>query len=137
MGRPDLLLALDDDLDVQREPTTSLAPGLDRRGVNDDARLVVRGAAAVEAGAVIGRTLSLDRLEGCTRPGLLVARGLDVVVGIQQQGRFPGCLEDLPVDVRVRPLHLEQLNIREASLTKEARGRLGARPDLRRVEPGE
>jgi hypothetical protein len=50
--------------------------------VGHDAGFVVRGAAAVETPVL------LDSGEGCSLPQTLVARRLDVVVRVEQDGRF-------------------------------------------------
>ena len=88
-------------------------PGVDRGGVHDDARLVVGGAAPVEAAVALGR------LEGRRSSSALVARGLHVVVRVEQQRRLARRLQDLAVDVGVRALELEQLHVLEAALLEQ------------------
>jgi hypothetical protein len=86
MGGADLLLALDDQLQVHGRPLAALEPGAQGAGEDDDAGLVVDDAAPVEPP---GLALSIDtrRLEGRASPMALAARGLDVVVGVEEQRR--------------------------------------------------
>jgi hypothetical protein len=80
-GRAGLLLALDE----QRDPDRRAAVERAQRGeVGHDARLVVGGAARVEA------TVALGGLERRRRPQLVAAGRLDVVVGVEQHGRRGG-----------------------------------------------
>ncbi len=78
--RADLLLALDEHRHPDGE-VADLQEGAQRAEVGHDARLVVGRAAAVETAVALGR---LERV-GLPRAG--VARGLDVVVRVQQDGR--------------------------------------------------
>jgi hypothetical protein len=68
--RADLLLALDDELDVDRQLALGPEQRLDGGEVGDDARLVVDHAAAVEAAV-----LAHGRLEGRRLPVRLAAGG--------------------------------------------------------------
>ena len=101
-----LLGALDDHLEVDGHV---VAEGAQRGEVRHDVALAVGGAPAVPA-AVDGR----EAKRRCA-PGVVVQRGLHVVVGVQQHGR------GVPVGARPRPDHrtapvghLDEPDVREA-----------------------
>src|SRR5690606_13190845 len=99
MTGADLFLTLDHDLDADRGTTTE---GADCAQMHDDAGLVVTRPAPVEAAA---------SLEGFERPGVplfLRAGWLDVVVGVEQNGRCSFGSRDLTEDRGVGALELEK-----------------------------
>ena len=109
VGAADLLLALDDDLHVDRHlagavPAEEAADGLE---VAEDLALVVAGAPAEQPAGPQGG------LEG--RGGPLVQRvdGLDVVVAVDQRRRGAVGVEPVAVDGRV-PLCGQDLDVLEA-----------------------
>jgi len=111
--RARLFLSLDHDLHVQRQRPGGREPRLDRGGVHDDPRLVVRCPPTVEAAGAFGR------LEGRTLPAVQVARGLDVVVRVQEQRRFARSPEPLAVDVGRRAGDLEQADALEPAVYEQ------------------
>ena len=118
-GRADLLLALDEELEVQGQPARGLEPGAHRGDVGDEGALVVHRSPPVEAPVALGR------LEGRRHPLLRPARRLHVVVAVdEQRGRARG-VEPVRVDVGVLARHLEEAHVLEAGLAQEGRGRLG------------
>ena len=137
---PDLLLALDDHLHVDGQPPRRLQVGRDRGDVHEHSRLVVDDTAAVETAIVPPR-----RLEGRGHPLLGPARGLDVVVGVEQHGGCALRVQPLPVHVRMPSGHGEDLAALEAGLPEDLedllrapadrRARRGLRRDAR--DPGE
>jgi hypothetical protein len=127
----DLLLALDHHAHVERELARAAHPAVHRRGVDEDARLVVGGPAAVEA------PLAHGGLEGRRSPGALLTGRLDVVVRVEEQGRSPAVPDALAVDVGVRALDGEHLHVLEAPALEQRCDRLRAPPHLGRREPGE
>ena len=123
-----LLLALDEDLDVDRQGTRGLEPAVDGGDVDEDARLVVGRAAAPQAPVLLGR---LERLR---LPLLLVAGGLDVVMGVEEERRPPGGLQPLAVRVGMRVRHLEELDVVDADAAQEIAGGLARSTHLLFVE---
>ena len=86
-----------------------------RATVHDDARLVVGGAAAVQAAG------ALRRLERGARPSRLVAGRLHVVVRVEQDGGRAGRRGARRVDDRRSTRDLEQLDTRHAGRPQEIR----------------
>ena len=113
--RADLLLALDE----HRDPDAQLlAQHAQRADVRDDARLVVRGTAAVEAAVALGG------LEGRAVPVGVVAGRLDVVVRVQQHRRRTLRARVGGRRPRARhPRHREHLDVVEAGAAQERQRR--------------
>lgn len=108
---PDFLLPFDDDL----YPDGRLAvPGTERADVDEEVRLRVGGAAAVD------RAVALARLERRRLPELLVARGHDVVVAVQEHGRRAGRPGDLAGEHRRRAREIEPSQRRPHALEQRA-----------------
>ena len=82
--RADLLLALREHLHVARQLALCVEPGPHRREVRDHARLVVGGAAPVQA------AVRLPRFERVAAPPVDVTGGLHVVVRVEQDGGRAG-----------------------------------------------
>ena len=127
--RADLLLALDDDLDVERQRAGGLEPGVDGAGVHDHAGLVVGGAARRRGGrrarsARTAATSTRRRRRPAARRG---AR--------REDRRRARRLQDLAVDVGVRAGELEQLHVLEAALAQELRRRFGRAAHLLGSKP--
>ena len=91
----DFLLALDEDLDVDRQRPGLLQPGLDGLEVHEDLALVVGRAARVDL-AVAHRRLKRRRL-----PQVHRVDRLHVVVPVEQHRRRAGGAEPVGVDDRV------------------------------------
>ncbi len=141
-GAPDLLLALDHDLDPDGRVSV---PRSQRADVHQDVRLRVGGAAAVD------RAVAFGRLERRRFPLRLVAHRHDVVVPVEQDGRSarrPGNLADhhrsgvgelehvdlLHAGIAEQPQDsVARLEQRRSRVLREAEG--GDRRD--RDEPGE
>ena len=85
--RADLLVALEEEAQVDRQPPGGLHPGLDRLEVHEQLALVVAGAARVDALVLVAR------LERRSDPLVERVGRLDVVVAVDEHGR------------RVRPRH--------------------------------
>ncbi len=83
--------------------------------MHDDARLVVRGSASIEAAVL------LERLERSGEPFLRRSRWLDVVMRIKKDGRRPGRSGNLPEDGRVGARVLEQLHVSDTRRLRAAR----------------
>ena len=98
-GAPDLLLALDHDLDPDRRLAV---PGAQRADVHEDVRLRVRRAAPVDGAVALGR------LERRRLPLRLVADRHDVVVAVQEDRRRARRRRDLADDDRRRVRELER-----------------------------
>ena len=128
MQRADLLLALDEQLDVDRQVVAQRAQGGE---VDGDAGLVVGGAPAEQASA------ALDRLEGVRRPLREVAGRLHIVVGVEQDGGPLVAGVALPQDGGVRALDLEQAHVAEARISHELGGGQRRATHVRGIEaPG-
>ncbi len=106
--RADLLLALDEHLDVDRQRVAGLAVGGDGAEEGGDRALVVGGAAGEEP-AVAARQLPRVGL-----PLLDEVDRLHVVVGVQEDGRLAGRVEPLAVGVRERVADLQHLDVVQA-----------------------
>ena len=126
MVRTDLLLAFDDHLDPHRR---SSPEGPDCAGVGDDPRLVVGGAPPVEA------PVPLHGLERLTVPSVVFARGLDVVVGIEQDRRRARWSGDRTEHRRVGAVEFEEADVVHAGFAEEVGGGFGGASHLRRIEP--
>jgi hypothetical protein len=100
--RPDLFLAFDEELHVDRA-FAMLQVRLERIDVHDELPFVVGSAAGVDP------TADHRRLEGRCLPQLDRIDRLNVVVAVDQYRRFPGGTEPLAVDDRV-PVGLVQLD---------------------------
>ena len=111
-----LLLAFHEHLDPDRRLAAEEAQ---RRGDDHDARLVVGGAAAIHAAVA---NLRLERLHV---PTLFHRRGLDVVVGIEQDGRLAGGRGDVGVDGGIAARHVEQARAGDAVALQEIDDGLG------------
>ena len=81
MQGADLLFAFDDDLHVQRKRAGGVEPRTDPGQVQQQPRLVVDDAAAVEPSVVANRGL-----EGGREPAVEPPRRLHVVMGVDQRG---------------------------------------------------
>ena len=130
MQRADLLLALDEHLHVERQAARRVAPGAQRRHVEQQPRLVVDDAAAVEAPVA-----PQGRLEGRRLPALGPPRRLHVVVGVDEHrpGFGPGA-QPFAVHRRMRARQAQQLDAPEPRGFEEGRHALGAALHLRRIE---
>ena len=93
----DLLLALDEELDVERQAAVLLQMGLDRLDVHEHLALVVGGAARVDLAVADGR---LERRAGPEVHGI---DRLHVVVAVEQDRRLAGRVEPVAVDDRDSP----------------------------------
>ncbi len=92
VGAADLLLALEHDLDVDRQAARLLQVRFDGLEVHEDLALVVRGAARVDLAVADGG------LEGRRFPQLERIDGLNVVVSVEEHRRRAGRAEPLAVD---------------------------------------
>ena len=91
----DLLLALDEELDVERQAAALLQVRLDRLDVHEHLALVVGGAARVDLAVAHGR---LERRAG---PQLDRIDRLHVVVAVEEDRRLAGRVQPVAVDDRV------------------------------------
>ena len=85
----DFFFAFDEEFDVEGE---IIVEGVEGGEVDGDAGFVVGCAAAVEA------AVALEGFKGRGGPGGFVAGGLDVVVGVEQDGGVGGSGEAFAVD---------------------------------------
>ena len=122
--RADLLLSFDEHAHVARQLAQCAQPRRHRRRVRNGAGLVVGGAPAVQAAA------SLPRLEGRRRPVLDDARGLHVVVRVEQHGRRVLPVHPLAEHVRRRAVDIALTNLLEARHFEDRRHRVGAALDV-------
>ena len=104
MRASDLLLALDEELEVERQAPGLLHVRLDRLDVHEDLALVVRRAARVDL-AVAHR-----RLERRRRPEIQRIDRLHVVVAVEEDRRLPRCVEPVAVDHRMAG-RVDQLHV--------------------------
>ena len=128
--RPDLLLALDDQLDVRRQLGARLEPGAQRSKVQHQSRLVVDHPASIQTTirAVCG-------LEGRRLPKLLAPRGLNVVVRVDQHGRRSGSVvHAFSDDVGMSPTLGHDLHLRKPCVPQQLGHRVGRARHLRRLE---
>src|SRR5438128_5979533 len=95
-GAPDLLLALDDELQVDRRPTFDALPCLDREELHDEVALRVRAASAPEL-AVLDR-----RVERIPLPFVQRVDRLDVVMLVHEERRL-ALVDDHLTEDDVRP----------------------------------
>ncbi len=92
MRPANLLLALDQELDADRQASLRLQPGLDGLDVGEKLTLVITRAAGIQE-AVADR-----RFEGFGRPALILIRRLNIVVPVDQDSR-PGGIGMFPFGV--------------------------------------
>jgi hypothetical protein len=121
-----LLLALDHDLDGDRGSRRERA---DRGGVRHDPALVVGGSAPVHT------AVSDGRLEGRGVPFVERALRLDVVVGVEQDGRRPIRTAQLAEHRGVPPRKLEEPHAAQAGVGQHILGGLRRGSDDRGVVP--
>ena len=112
---PRLLLSLHQHLDPDRRLTAEEAQ---RGGDDHHAGLVVGGTAAIHA------PIANLRLEGVHVPPLLQGRGLDVIVGVEQDRRRARGRRDLGVDGGIAPGHVEQPGTGDAVALEQIDDRL-------------
>ena len=128
----DLLLALDDDLHVERQRAGALQPGVDGAGVHHHAGLVVGGAAPVEAAVALG---GLERAASSTpRRRRRAARR-----GARRAGASacPAPCSTSPYTYGWAPVDLEQLHVaRSRALPRARRSPRRSRAPAR-IEAGE
>src|SRR2546428_3951050 len=96
VGAPDFLLALDDELQVDRGPTFDALPCLDREELHDEVALRVRAASAPEL-AVLDR-----RVERIPLPFVQRVDRLDVVMLVHEERRL-ALIDDHLTEDDVRP----------------------------------
>ena len=121
----DLFFAFDEDFDVEGEVVIE---GVEGGEVDGDAGFVVRCAAAEEA------AVALDGFEGWGGPGGFVAGGLDVVVGVEEDGGVAGVGEAVAVDGGVGALSFEECEVVEAGVFEQGDGEFGGATDVVGVE---
>ena len=122
----DLLLALENQFDIDREPTAVLHAGFDRLEVHEDLTLVVRGATRINLAFPNGR------LERRRFPFVQRVDRLHVVVPIKEDGRRPLGMEPVPVDDRIAR-RFDAAHVFETDALKLIRGPLGAARHVTRV----
>src|SRR5437667_10674370 len=128
VGAPDLLLALDDELQVDRRPTFDALPCLDREELHDEVALRVRAASAPEL-AVLDR-----RVERIPLPFVQRVDRLDVVMLVHEERRL-ALVDDHLTEDDVRPAVRRIFAGLETGLyeqTPDERRRLRLRPLLGR-----
>ena len=130
VGRPDLLLALDEELDVERGRACALEPGAQRGEVEQQSGLVVHDAATVESAVA-----PVGRLEGWALPALLAPGRLHVVMGVDQNRGRVSRPEPFTDDVGVSAGELQDLDAVELDRGEERGHRIGRALDLTRVKP--
>ncbi len=92
----DLLVALEEEAQVHRQPAGGLDPGFGRLEMHEELALVVADAAGVDAALLVAR------LEGRADPLVIGVCRLDVVVAIHQHGRCVGAgMEPIAGDDRM------------------------------------
>jgi len=124
VGRADLLLALDQELDVARQRAGDREPGPDRRQMAHPAAHVVGRAARVEPAVLPGRLVRRRR------PGLALDR-LQVEVAVDQHaGPLRAGVELLRGHARQRPVELEHAGARQADLLQVIADLPGERADV-------
>ncbi len=96
--------------------------------MHDDAALVIGRSPTDEA------PFAFDRLERRRVPFFVRSRGLNVVMGIEQDGRCAFRGGDLPVDGGVGTFDFEEADVAEPRRLEKRRDLLGRASDLFRVE---
>ena len=114
MVAADFLLAFDHDFHVERKLAHGFEESRDGSGVDDDARLVVGGPAAVQA--IASRARAHDGIKGLRFPDLLASGGLHVVMRVEQERRLAGRFQALAVDVGMGVRERDDLDVFEAAL---------------------
>jgi len=128
--RADLLLALDDELHVERERPRRPQVGADGGHVGHDPALVVGGAPAVEPAAALGG------LEGGREPVLRAAGRHHVVVPVEEHAGRVRPMQPLPVHVGVHAGDLQHLDVLHARVAERLRHRLRGAAHLLRGKAG-
>jgi len=128
--RADLLLALDDELHVERERLGRPQVRADGGHVGHDPALVVGGAPAIETAAALGG------LEGGREPLLRAAGGHHVVMAVEEHGGRARPVQPVPVHVGMHAGDLQHLDVLHARVAERLRHRLRGAAHLLRGKAG-
>jgi hypothetical protein len=126
-GPADLFFSFDQDLDVDRQPSRYLEPGLDRFEVREHLALVVGRSPSIEV------AVSNGRFERRRQPRLQWLGWLNVVVAVYQDGWLVGSAQPLGVDEGM-PLGFDKISLephRRQIVTDEQRGAAGIKVVIR------